>query len=98
MYVNAYKESRRVQNIRSNPDRVYYSINDENLAYEGVKGSAQAIIIEDTQRNISIPEKINLKYFGTLEHPIARELIEKPETQHLAESKLCLVSSLPEIW
>jgi general stress protein 26 len=76
MYVNADKRSRKVQNIRRNPDKVYYSIDDENLSYEGVKGRARATIIEDTQKNISILEKINLKYLGTLEHPVARELME----------------------
>jgi general stress protein 26 len=65
MYVNADKRSRKVQNIRRNPDKVYYSIDDENLSYEGVKGRARATIIEDTQKNISILEKINLKYLGT---------------------------------
>jgi len=76
MYVNADKSSRKVQNIRRNPDKIYYSIDDENLYYEGVKGRARATIIEDTQKNISILEKINLKYLGTLEHPVARELME----------------------
>ncbi|HEX7033285.1 MAG TPA: pyridoxamine 5'-phosphate oxidase family protein [Nitrososphaera sp.] len=77
MYVNADKKSKKVQNIRRNPEKVYYSIDDENLSYEGVKGRARATIIEDTQRNVSILEKINLKYLGTLEHPVAKELAEK---------------------
>lgn len=76
MYVNADKRSRKVQNIRRNPDKIYYSIDDENYFYEGVKGRARATIIEDTQKNISILEKINLKYLGTLKHPVARELME----------------------
>ncbi|MEM3094695.1 MAG: pyridoxamine 5'-phosphate oxidase family protein [Nitrososphaera sp.] len=54
MYVNADKRSRKVQNIRRNPDKIYYSIDDENYFYEGVKGRARATIIEDTQKNISI--------------------------------------------
>jgi general stress protein 26 len=81
MYVNADKRSRKVQNIRRNPDKVYYSIDDENLSYEGVKGKARATIIEDTQKNISILEKINLKYLGTLEHPMARELMENTRSE-----------------
>lgn len=76
MYVNADKRSRKVQNIRRYPDKIYYSIDDENLFYEGVKGRARAAIIEDTQKNISILEKINQKYLGTLDHPMARELTE----------------------
>lgn len=76
MYVNADKRSRKVQNIRRNPGKVYFSVDDENVYYEGVKGRAQASIIEDTQKNVSILEKINMKYLGTLEHPVAKELAE----------------------
>src|SRR5215207_5838547 len=44
--------------------------------YKGVKGRAGARISEDIQKNLSIVEKINLKYLGTLEHPLAKRLME----------------------
>ena len=66
----------KVQNIQRNPDKVCFSIDDENYPYKGVKGRAVARILEDVQKNLSIVEKINLKYLGTLEHPLAKRLME----------------------
>lgn len=40
------KMSNKVRNIRSKPN-VYFSIDDENFPYKGVKGKATARIIED---------------------------------------------------
>ncbi len=37
---------------------------------------AVARISEDIQKNLPIVEKINLKYLGTLEHPLAQRLME----------------------
>jgi hypothetical protein len=68
--------TRKVQSIQRTPDKVYFSIDDENFPYQGVKGRAIARISEDIQKNLSIVEKINLKYLGTLEHPLAKKLME----------------------
>jgi hypothetical protein len=35
-----------------------------------------ARISEDIQENLSIVKKINMKYLGTLEHPLAKMIIE----------------------
>jgi uncharacterized pyridoxamine 5'-phosphate oxidase family protein len=40
----------KFQNIRRNPDKIYFSIDDENLPYKGVKGRAVAKISEDIQK------------------------------------------------
>ncbi len=76
MYTCTPKMAKKVQNIRRNPDKIYFSIDDENYPYKGVKGRAVARISEDIQRNLPIMEKINLKYLGTLEHPLAKMLME----------------------
>jgi general stress protein 26 len=76
IYVGTSKMTRKVQNIRRNPDRIYFSIDDENHPYKGVKGRADARISEDIQKNLSIVEKMNLKYLDTLEHPLAKRLME----------------------
>jgi general stress protein 26 len=76
LFTGTAKMTRKVQNIRSNPDRIYFSIDDENYPYKGVKGRAAARILEDVQKNLSIIEKINLKYLGILEHPLAKRLME----------------------
>ncbi|MFL6361216.1 MAG: pyridoxamine 5'-phosphate oxidase family protein [Nitrososphaeraceae archaeon] len=77
IYTATQKTTKKVQNIRRNPDKIYFSVDDENYPYKGVKGKAVvARISEDIQENISIVRKINIKYLGTLEHPLAKMIIE----------------------
>ncbi len=76
MYVGTQKSTKKIQNITRNPDKVYFSVDDDNFPYRGVKGRAVASISEDIQKNVDIVEKINLKYLGTLEHPLAKMLME----------------------
>ena len=76
IYTATQKTAKKVQNIRRNPDKIYFSIDDENYPYKGVKGRAVATISENIQKNLPIVEKINIKYLGTLEHPLAKMIIE----------------------
>ena len=76
LYTCTPKMAKKVQNIRRNPDKIYFSIDDANYPYKGVKGRAVARIFEDVQKNLPIVEKINIKYLGTIEHPLARMIIE----------------------
>lgn len=76
IYTGTQKTTKKIQNIRRNPDKIYFSIDDENFPYKGVKGRGEASILEDRQKNIAIMEKINIKYLGTLEHPLAKMLME----------------------
>lgn len=75
LHVMTSKMSNKVRNIHRKSN-VYFSIDDENFPYKGVKGKATARIIEDHQKVVSIAEKINIKYLGTLEHPLAKMLME----------------------
>ena len=75
LHVMTSKMSNKVRNIRSKSN-VYFSIDDENFPYKGVKGKAIARKIEDHQKVVSMAEKINIKYLGTLEHPLAKMLME----------------------
>ncbi|MGI0037046.1 MAG: pyridoxamine 5'-phosphate oxidase family protein, partial [Nitrososphaera sp.] len=72
LYTGTQKEARKVRNLQENPDKVYFSIDDESYPYKGVKGRGEARIIKDIQRNVGIVEKINLKYLGTQDHPLAK--------------------------
>ena len=59
---------------------MYFSIDDENYPFKGVKGRAVAKISEDIEKTLSIIKKIDVKYLGTLEHPLAKmnmEIIRK---------------------
>lgn len=74
LYMGTQKMSRKIKHIRDNPDRIYFSIDDENFPYKGVKGRGVAAISEDIQKNVAMIEKINLKYLATLDHPLAKML------------------------
>lgn len=76
IYVGTQKSTKKVQNIQTNPGKIYFSIDDATFPYKGVKGRGEARISENTEKNLWIMEKINLKYLGTLEHPLARMLLE----------------------
>src|ERR671921_2933242 len=65
------KIAKKVQNLRNKPN-VYYSIDDENFPYKGVKGKGIVTIIEDPKRTVPLGERINRKYLGTLDHPIPK--------------------------
>lgn len=69
------KTSKKAQNIRRRSN-IYFSIDDENFPYKGVKGKGEAIVLEDQKEFMLLVERINMKYLGTLEHPIAKMLID----------------------
>ncbi len=75
LYVTTNKMSKKMHNIRSKPN-VYFSIDDENFPYRGVKGKGTATIVEDPKVVMPVAEKLNLKYLGTLDHPVAKMIIE----------------------
>jgi general stress protein 26 len=76
IYTGTQKTTKKVQNIQRSPDKIYFSIDTESFPYKGVKGRAGAKISGDISHNLRIIEKINLKYLGTLEHPLAKMLME----------------------
>lgn len=69
------KASKKAQNIQRN-SKIYFSIDDEIFPYKGVKGKGEVVILEDHKEIMPIVEKINLKYLGTLDHPLAKMLID----------------------
>jgi general stress protein 26 len=76
IYTGTSKMTKKVQNIKRNPNKIYFCIDEENYPYKGVKGRGVARISEDIQKNLSIMEKINVKYLGTLEQLLAKMLME----------------------
>jgi general stress protein 26 len=79
IYIATHKMAKKIQNIQKNPDKIYFSIDDENFPYKGVKGRGEASLSEDRKKNTEVMEKVNLKYLGTLEHPLAKMLMERAE-------------------
>jgi general stress protein 26 len=81
IYAATQKMAKKCHNIRRNPDKVYFSIDDANYPYKGVKGRAVAGISEDIKKNLPIVEKINIKYLGTIEHPLAKMIQENTKNR-----------------
>ena len=72
------KVARKIKNLRNKPN-VYFSIDDENFPYKGVKGKGIAAIVEDPGRTVPEAKKINMKYLGTLDHPIPKMILESAQ-------------------
>ena len=72
--VTTSKIAKKTKNLRKKPI-LYFSIDDENFPYKGVKGKGSVAIVEDPKITVS-GEKISLKYLGTLDHPIAKMITE----------------------
>ncbi len=70
------KLAKKTGNLKNRPT-IYFSIDDENPPYKGVKGKGIATIVEDPNRIVPQAEKISLKYLGTLDHPGAREMADR---------------------
>lgn len=72
------KIAKKVQNIKAKPE-VYFSIDDENFPYKGVKGKGTVTIIEDPKKTVPHGEKISMKYLGTLDHPIVKMILHSAQ-------------------
>ena len=70
------KVAKKTQNLRNRPT-IYFSIDDANPPYKGVKGKGNATIVEDPNRIVPRAEKISIKYLGTLDHPAAKEMADR---------------------
>jgi PPOX class probable F420-dependent enzyme len=73
--ISTNKSAKKTQNLRNKP-AVYFSVDDENLPYKGVKGKAIANIVEDVDRVVPQADRISMKYLGTLNHPIAKMITD----------------------
>jgi PPOX class probable F420-dependent enzyme len=70
------KVAKKTQNLRNRPT-IYFSIDDANPPYKGVKGKGNATIVEDPNRIVPQAERISMKYLGTLDHPAAKEMADR---------------------
>ncbi|MDN5868160.1 MAG: pyridoxamine 5'-phosphate oxidase family protein [Candidatus Nitrosocosmicus sp.] len=76
IYISTQKTTRKARNLSKNSDKIYFSIDDENLPYKGVKGRGVARISENLDWNRPIIEKIIVKYLETMDNPLAHMLLE----------------------
>jgi nitroimidazol reductase NimA-like FMN-containing flavoprotein (pyridoxamine 5'-phosphate oxidase superfamily) len=75
IFIVTPRMSKKVQNLR-HKSNIYFSIDDENFPYKGIKGKGTANIVEDLNKSISEAKLINVKYLGTLDHPMAKMILE----------------------
>ncbi len=81
-YILTGKESKKTSNLKKY-QMVYFCIDDPNPPYKGVRGKGIARIQEDLNFNISIWEKIMIRYLGNLGDPKAiaiRDELRKGES------------------
>ena len=75
LLITTSKKAKKTQNLQRNPI-LYFSIDDENFPYKGVKGKGSVTIVEDPDRTVPEGDKISVKYLGALDHPIAKMITE----------------------
>jgi PPOX class probable F420-dependent enzyme len=69
------KLTKKIKNLQKRPN-IYFSIDDESFPYKGIKGKGVAKIIENPEETVPIAEKISKKYLGTVDHDLARMIID----------------------
>ncbi len=74
LYIMTPKKSKKARNALRQK-LVYFSIDDETFPYKGVKGKADIKLLENTNSNIKIAEKIIIKYMRSLENDLARWIV-----------------------
>jgi nitroimidazol reductase NimA-like FMN-containing flavoprotein (pyridoxamine 5'-phosphate oxidase superfamily) len=75
LYIETGKTTKKAQNVYKK-NTVYFCIDDEQLPYKGVRGKADARIIERISEMLPIAEKIMLKYTGSLDNKVAKFLLD----------------------
>jgi general stress protein 26 len=92
LLITTSKLAKKIQSLRNRPT-IYFSIDDENPPYKGVKGKGIATIVEDLNRIVPQADRISMKYLGTLDHPVA-----KMRRDHTKEGDVLLVEISPKFF
>ena len=75
LLVETAKQSKKTSNLKKN-DKIYFCVDDGNPPYKGIRGKGNVRISSDPETNLPIAEKIMLKYLGSIDHPMAKILLE----------------------
>ncbi len=70
------KSSKKFKNILKN-NLVYFSIDEDNYEFKGVRGKGTVRILEDLDMNFVLAEKIVKKYAGDLNSNLAKEVLDE---------------------
>ena len=63
IYISTQKTTRKARNLSKNSDKIYFSIDDENHPYKGVKGRGVARISENIDWNKPIYRENSCQVF-----------------------------------
>jgi uncharacterized pyridoxamine 5'-phosphate oxidase family protein len=74
LYIETSKASKKMSNVKNNKT-VYFCIDEPYIPYKGVRGRGKVVIHEEIRFNVSIAEKIMVKYLGDVNHPMAVQLL-----------------------
>jgi general stress protein 26 len=80
LYILTSSTTKKTLNVRNNY-KVYFSVDESNNPYKGVKGRGTATIIKDQTTIISAAEKICTKYYGSLDNPASKSMIDRSKEQ-----------------
>jgi general stress protein 26 len=80
LYLLTSSMAKKTLNIRNN-SKVYFSVDECKNPYKGVKGRGTATIIKDQTTIISAAEKISTKYYGSLDNPASKSMIDRSKEQ-----------------
>src|ERR671930_634980 len=75
LLITTSKSAKKTQNLRNKPV-VYFSIDDENPPYKGVKGKGVVAMVDDPDRVVPQADRMSMKYLATLDHPIAKMITD----------------------
>ena len=75
IFIETGKQSKKANNLKRN-DKIYFCIDNGNPPYKGIRGKGTVRILSDPDANLPIAEKIMMKYLGSVDHPMAKTLLE----------------------
>ena len=74
LYIATETKSKKLKSIRRN-NLVYFSVDEDSSDFRGVRGKGIAKILEDREFNVRTTEKIVIKYAGSLDGKLAKEVM-----------------------
>lgn len=77
IYFNTAINSKKYSNIKGYEGKnIYFCIDEANFPYRGARGKGNAKPHHDIEFNVLVAKKIMSKYYGTLENPNAKEMLD----------------------
>ena len=75
IYVITSRTSQKAANIRRK-NLVYFNLDEDTFPMRCAKGKAKASISEDPKFNVSVVQKMVMKYLGNTENPTAKQMLD----------------------